>query len=60
MKLSEKIEELQKAIEEYGDVDVIYSCDEGENRFDECGGGVLLYAELSKGKLPSHNIEIYI
>ena len=60
MKLSEKIAELQKALAEYGDIDVIYSADDEGNEFSQCGHGGLLYAEPGRrGKLPSRDIEVY-
>ena len=60
MKLSEKIEELQKALAEYGDIDVIYSKDDEGNEFSQCGHGGILYAESRRGKLPQRNIEVYV
>lgn len=61
MKLSEKIAELQKALAEYGDMDVIYSADDEGNEFSQCGHGGLLYAEPGRGgKLPSRDIEVYV
>lgn len=52
MKLSEKIEELQKALAEYGDINVIYSKDNEGNEFSQCGHGGSLYAMTENGELP--------
>lgn len=52
MKLSEKIAELQKALTEYGDVDVVYASDSEGNSFHESGHGGSLYAITENGELP--------
>lgn len=52
MKLSEKIEELQKALAEYGDIDVVYSSDDEGNAYHEANHGGCLYARTEDGELP--------
>lgn len=52
MKLSEKIVELQKALAEYGDIDVIYSADDEGNAYHESNYGGCLYARTEGGELP--------
>lgn len=45
MKLSEKIAELQKALEEHGDLECIVASDEEGNAFHPAGLGGHLYIE---------------
>lgn len=52
MKLSEKIAELQRALAEYGDVDVVYASDNEGNSYHESGHGGSLYAVTEDGELP--------
>lgn len=52
MKLSEKIAELQEALAEHGDINVVYASDEEGNSYHPSNRGGSLYALTEDGELP--------
>lgn len=56
MKLSEKIAELQAALEKYGDLECIYSSDDEGNEFHPVNHGG--YAWVEKEDRLTHYVEI--
>lgn len=52
MKLSQKIAELQEALAEYGDVDIVYASDDEGNSYHQSNRGGRLYAITEDGELP--------